>query len=234
MSQSLDDTTAVWQLERYGRDGQQRSVPEGITVTVQFDDGRISGSGACNRYFGTYRESDGRFEVGPLATTQMMCGDEVMEVEAEYLSLLAVVTGLRIEGDRLLLEIDGEPVLEFGRLEQSLVGEWELIAYNNGKNAVVTVVLGSRVTAWFDEDGGLSGSAGCNRYRTDYRVENGSMWIDAPASTRRMCAEPDGVMEQERRYLEVLTEVVSWSFRDDGMLEMFDAAGARLLQFSRV
>lgn len=40
-------------------------------------------------------------------------------------------------------------------------------------------------------------------------------------------------MEQERRYLEVLTEVASFSFRDDATLEMFDAAGARLLQFSR-
>jgi heat shock protein HslJ len=233
MSQSPDDPTAVWTLERFARESQQRSVPDGINITVQFDAGRISGSGGCNRYFGPYRESDGRVEIGPLATTQMMCGEEAMEVEAEYLSLLAAVTALRIEGELLRMEIDGETVLEFARLEQSLVGEWELNAYNNGKDAVVSVATGSRVTAGFDEDGGLSGSAGCNRYRTGYRVENGSMRIEPPVSTRRMCAEPEGVMEQERRYLEVLTEVESYSFRDNGMLEMFDTAGARLLQFSR-
>lgn len=68
--------------------------------------------------------SDGRVEIGPLATTQMMCGEGAMEVEVEYLSLLAAATASRIENRRLIFEIDGETVLEFGRLDASLVGEW--------------------------------------------------------------------------------------------------------------
>lgn len=171
MSPSPDDATATWQLEWYVS-GHQRPVPEGVTVTAQLYDGRISGNGGCNRYFGPYRESDGRVEIGPLATTQMMCGEEAMEVEAQYLALLGAVSDLRIEGGLLRMEIEGETVLEFARIEP-------------------------------------------------------------PIGTRRMCAEPEGVMLQERRYLEVLTEVKSYSFSDNGVLELFDAAGARLLQFGR-
>jgi hypothetical protein len=36
--------------------------------------------------------------------------------------------------------------------------------YNNGKQAVVSVVIGSELTADFKADGNLGGSAGCNSY----------------------------------------------------------------------
>jgi hypothetical protein len=40
-------------------------------------------------------------------------------------------------------------------------------------------------------------------------------------------------MEQEARYLELLPSTDSYLLRDGRILELFDLAGARILQFSR-
>ena len=46
-----------------------------------------------------------------------------------------------------------------------------MTAYNNGKQAVVSGVADTEVTAVFGADGQLSGSAGCNRYNAPYTVD---------------------------------------------------------------
>ena len=43
-----------------------------------------------------------------------------------------------------------------------------MTAYNNGKQAVVSGLADTEVTALFGEDGTLSGSAGCNRYNAPF------------------------------------------------------------------
>ena len=74
-----------------------------------------------------------------------------------------------------------------------------MTAYNNGKQAVVSGVADTEVTAVFGADGQLSGSAGCNRYNAPYTVDGDKITIGAPATTRMMCPQP--IMEQEAQYL---------------------------------
>jgi heat shock protein HslJ len=87
---------------------------------------------------------------------------------------------------------------------------WEAIGYNNGKQAVVSLIIGTEITAMFGEDGTLSGSAGCNNYNATYESEaapggaEGTIAIGPSATTRKFCAEPEGTMDQEGLYLAAL------------------------------
>ena len=88
-----------------------------------------------------------------------------------------------------------------------------MIGYNNGKQAVVSVTLGTTLTANFGADGMLSGSAGCDDYTAPYRTDGkrspaalaGKISIGPAATTRKMCAEPPNIMEQETQFLQALS-----------------------------
>ena len=77
-------------------------------ITLQFLQGRLTGFSGCNTYDGTYtaaENEDGTYqvEVSELVTTQLLCSDELMEQEDEYLSALGAVTTAQIEGNILFL-----------------------------------------------------------------------------------------------------------------------------------
>lgn len=71
------------------------------------EDGNMSGVGACNRLMGSYRLLEkGRIEIGPLASTRMMCPD--MERETQFFSVVEGTTSYEIDDTMLLLFRDGE------------------------------------------------------------------------------------------------------------------------------
>jgi dodecin len=78
-------------------------------------------------------------------------------------------------------------------------------------------ISGTEITASFGEDGALSGSAGCNRYCSSYRPDEGRLEIDSPASTRMACATPDGILEQESAYLALLPTAVDYRIAGDSL-----------------
>jgi len=84
---SLADLRGVtWRLSRLGRNER---VPEGVKVTAVFGDGRVSGSGGCNRYSAAVVETDPPgFSIGPAASTRMACPDPAGGFEDRYFSAL--------------------------------------------------------------------------------------------------------------------------------------------------
>ena len=94
---------------------------------------------------------------------------------------------------------------------------WQLLSYNNGKEAVVSVLNGTEITAIFGEDGGLSGFAGCNNYSSAYEVDGDAITIGPAAATRKFCAEPEGTMEQEAAYLAALETAASFRIEGDSL-----------------
>jgi len=52
-----------------------------------------------------------------------------------------------------------------------------VISYNNGKQAVTSVLVGSDLTADFGSDGKLAGSAGCNNYSGGYEIDGDKITI---------------------------------------------------------
>jgi len=98
-------------------------------------------------------------------------------------------------------------------------------------SAVASPLPGTSITATFAGGGKLTGSAGCNRYTASFTADQG-IKIDAPASTRKHCAEPEGVMEQEAAYLAVLPSAVEYRV-DGGSLSLLSADGTYVATFAR-
>jgi heat shock protein HslJ len=226
-----------WALTGYDNGtGGFSSVIRGTEITATFaQEGAVTGSAGCNSYNGAYEAEDatspaGSISIGPVASTMMACPapEGIMEQETAYLAALQSATAYEIQGDELTLTgAEGQRLATYTVSEGTpLIGTlWEAIQYNNGKEAVVSLVIGTEITAIFGEDGSLSGTAGCNNYTTSYQVEGDSISIGPAATTRKFCAEPEGTMEQETLYLAALEQAATYRI-DGDRLELRDAGGA--------
>jgi heat shock protein HslJ len=97
--------------------GGVASLVEGTEVTAQFGtDGRVGGSGGCNRFSAEYTlEGDG-LAIGPVASTRMACLEPagVGQQESAYFAALARVASWSFREDRLQLRAaDGALQVEF-------------------------------------------------------------------------------------------------------------------------
>lgn len=76
---------------------------------------------------------------------------------------------------------------------------WQLM-FINGESPIV----GTSITLRF-QDGTVEGSSGCNIYGGDYTLENNGGFRAGPiAVTEMACVDPEGVMDQEVNYLQIL------------------------------
>jgi len=95
----------------------------GVEVTATFgEDGRVTGSGGCNRYFGPYALDGDALSIGPLASTRMACFEPagVGEQETAYLAALGRVATWSIREDRLQLrDPDGALQVDFRPAEKA-------------------------------------------------------------------------------------------------------------------
>ena len=213
--------------------GELEPVIEGTAPDIHFDDDQVSGDGSCNHYSGPYDTPGGDdLDFGELVTTMMACLDVVMDQEQLFLYALDSVDSYSIAGTVLEMRSSGEVVALFEAIPTSLANtEWRLVGLNDGKQAVVSVLADSEISATSTEDGTLAGSSGCNTYRATWEAEGESIHIGPAMGTKKMCAG-EGVMDQEARYLEVLALVRSFRM-DATSLEMLDDEGSRQLQFVR-
>ncbi len=230
---SLEGTQ--WNLTMYNNGKQALvSLLNGTTITANFgQDGNLSGSAGCNNYTAGYEVNGEQMSIGPAATTRKFCGEAgVMEQEAAYLMALEKVTRFQIEGEQLtLFDAEGTRYATYtaGKPVDLSGTDWNLIGYNNGKEAFVSVILDTTITASFGADGRLSGSAGCNTYNADYTVDGEQISI-GPAITTRMFCAGEGVMEQEMAYLQALEKANRYQIEGD-VLTLFDAEDLRLAQY---
>jgi heat shock protein HslJ len=178
------------------------------TPTLRFEGGSLTGNDGCNSFRGPYElDGAGVRLTGPLVLTQRACPEPIMAQAKSVLLAVGSAAGVRFVGDRLVLvDKDGAEVATYAPQTQNLGGTtWTVLSYNNGKQAAVSVATGTSLTLDFGADGRVSGSAGCNRFTGTYTAPAGAVSMTGVAATRRMCAEPAGVMEQEAAYLTALT-----------------------------
>jgi heat shock protein HslJ len=114
----------VWRLARV--DGKEipartqgRPEPAHLRLTGE---GRVEGSGGCNRFFGEYRQAGERLEFAPLAATRRACFSGMVEEDA-FLKALGEVRSWKRQGGllrlydaagRLLLELEASQGQESG------------------------------------------------------------------------------------------------------------------------
>ena len=184
----------------------------GSSITLRFEDGRASGTDGCNRYGFAYTVTGSKLDFAPSGiSTQMACPPELMQQASAFTTSLTRTRAFGMLSGRLqLLDADGAVMARFDPQPEGLAGTaWKVTGYNNGRQAVVSVLTGTELTMEFSADGRVAGSAGCNRYTGSFKQDGKTLSFGPAAATRRMCVEPEGVMEQEQQFLKALETVAT-------------------------
>ena len=94
-------------------------LPAGVKIEVEFGpDGRITGSGGCNRFFGGYRVSGNHIKIGPLASTRKGCPG-LIKLEATFFATLQAADSFEQTDTALILfDASGAKLAQFARAEQ--------------------------------------------------------------------------------------------------------------------
>jgi heat shock protein HslJ len=232
-SPELVDT--IWRWDQTLMNNDDAFVPDNPNnYTVQFlPDGTVSIQADCNRVGGSYT-TDGSsitIETGP--TTLVACPPG--SLGDAFVSQLSGVAIYFFEGQNLFLDLKFDSgTMRFSAQSTELAGtSWIVTGYNNGREAVVSVIIGSEITANFGADGQLTGSAGCNNYFASYTTDGDNITIGPAGSTQQFCSEPEGIMAQEQEYLTALQTAATYSNRGD-TLDLRTASGARAAAFQAV
>ena len=142
-----------------------------------------------------------------VALTPRVCRDNMSGMPYPYVAEV-VVSGRAFRG------CGGEP--------ESLLtgGEWVV------EDIGGTLIDRSRATLDFGVDGRLAGRASCNAYTSTHKLTGESLTIGATATTMMSCAP--SLMEQERRFLEILQRVQGFDVTDTGALVLRDDLGRKI------
>ena len=98
---------------------------------------------------------------------------------------------------------------------------WEL--YSMGRYSPIP---GSKTTIRF-EDGQVSGLGGCNQYGGEYKISGQRLSFSALYMTEMACVSPEGVMDQEGRFLQFLGDAGRFEIVD-GRLQLYGSEGETL------
>ena len=221
-----------WQFVSYqAADGTLVEVVGDRPATLEFQAGRLSGSTGCNRFFSDYELTGDSLSVSSGGNTLMGCPEALMQQEAAILSGLPQITTYTQSANQLvLLDEAGTPLFTlFTPAAEFTQTEWTLVAYHNGRG-LVTPLADTQITATFNPETGLTGSAGCNTYQATYEQTDHALTVGMAASTRRLCGQPDGVMQQEAAFLAMLPAVATYALSPD-QLDLKNAAGVTIAQF---
>lgn len=86
--------------------------PAPYAVHISFAEGRVTGQGPCNRFFGALTYDATQFRIENLGSTRMACPD--LAAEAAFFALLDKVRQAdRREGEITLLDADGTALFHF-------------------------------------------------------------------------------------------------------------------------
>ena len=111
-TEPLEDT--YWKLTRLGEEPvfvyEQQREP---SLVLYSENHRVSGSGGCNRFKGTYQLNGEEIHFGPLASTRMAC-PKGMDTEDAYFVALEHVKTWNVIGQHLeLYDLNGELLARF-------------------------------------------------------------------------------------------------------------------------
>jgi heat shock protein HslJ len=202
-------------------------------LTLEFPTSkRLAGFSGLNNFSAPYEaQEDGSMTIGVLAATKMAGSPELMNQEQAFFDTLARVAAYRLEaGGLTLLDETGEPLVR-ARPQQNAALEtttWKCVAYNNGSEAIVSVLTGTEITATL-QDGRVSGSSGVNTYSASYTLDGHRLVIEMPATTSAETGSAEA-MAQEQAYLAALADVSGYRIERDELV-LLGAGGMKLAEY---
>jgi putative lipoprotein len=108
----LFDTT--WLAE----DIEGRGVIDNAQSTFSVaPDGKVTGSGGCNRFFAQAEVNGDKIKIGKAGATMMACAEALMDQERKFFAALEKAGSFRIDGDDKLFLVDanGADIARFAR-----------------------------------------------------------------------------------------------------------------------
>lgn len=107
---------------------------------------------------------------------------------------------------------------------------WRALAIVQDGGGLAAIPAGIRVDLAIDAAGTrASGSAGCNRWTAGVSLDGDRLAFGPAAASKRLCADPPGVMAVESAFLGALGRVVQ-ARAEGGRLKLLAADGAPLLE----
>ncbi|HEY8168979.1 MAG TPA: META domain-containing protein [Candidatus Limnocylindrales bacterium] len=222
---TLDGVT--WQLASYLEDGAAVDVPEQVAATATFANGTVSGTNGCNAYNGPYVATGSSLTVGPLVSTLMACGPVQSALESAFMSRFQDAASYTSTATQLTVyDQTGAATMTFAPQPAITLGGtlWNVVSYNNGREATVSVAIDSSISLAFGADGNVSGNATCNTYNGTYSAGEGTVTV-GPLITTRMACQSDELNEQEGLYLAALEQSATYDITN-GTLTIRDSGGA--------
>jgi heat shock protein HslJ len=222
---SITQGVWLWLRSEYSNDTSVAS-PDPSKYTLSFQaDGRLALQVDCNRGTGRYTQNGAQLTVDPGATTLIACPPGSQD--QVFLRDLRNVATYVFDGENLVLnlKVDGGNMIFSPQPPISLTGAaWRVVSYNNGQNAVLSVLPDVELNATFGADGNVTGNGGCNGYRGPYSIAGDRITFGNLISTRRACvSEP--LNRQERAFLDALSASSAYTLVGD-RLTLRDPAGA--------
>jgi heat shock protein HslJ len=98
------DVTGQWTVDQI----VGTPVLAGTTVSLDFQNGKLSGSGTCNRFNASYTNENGHLTIGSVVSTRMACEPTSMQQEQRFFQALSRVTAQRVAGTRLEMLADDQ------------------------------------------------------------------------------------------------------------------------------
>jgi heat shock protein HslJ len=119
--------TGSWRLANMTAPGSPMPMlPAAETgLTADFANGRISGSGGCNRFNGSYKTKGKQLSIGPLASTFKACEEGISRQESLYFKALEAAQRYEVNAQGLQIfykTAEGTGVLRF--TAQNVRGLW--------------------------------------------------------------------------------------------------------------
>ncbi len=238
--QSLTDAT--WRLVSLNQGGVAVPVLADTTPEITFEaDGRVVGSGGCNRFFGGYTLDGNKLTFEALSSTEMACEPEIMDQETAMLTLLGAVTNYERAEDVLLLNTDTGDTLVFERQAEDTMGTneltgtaWKLttlVSAGTATSAIVNEGIGREAGLQFLPESRVAGSGGCNAIGAGFTLDGNTISFGPVMSTMMACAED--VMQQEFAFTQALEQIETFTIEGD-TLTLSSADQQTQLIFERV
>ena len=226
-------TGALWVLKSIGYLENPQPPVTGSNFTAQFTryadapTGVVAGTTGCNEYAASYAANLAEIKINvPDSTDNVSCVPGLLEQEGLYYLALDSANQYLILGNTLVIPYDdGRKALVYEGTQINLAGQrplpelegvvWYLWTINE-----VPVLNGTSVTAEFttnleSNSGTMSGSAGCNRYQATF---GDNLGMRVTQQSDETCAVPEGLMEQERTYLQALNRAYGYWFTGDQLI----------------
>jgi heat shock protein HslJ len=107
---------------------------------------------------------------------------------------------------------------------------WWLASYSSDTGCATRILEDADISVTFDTDGQFGGLAGCNSYWGTYTADGHRLTVESLDSTKAVCSEPAGIMEQEQAYLRALQNTATFDIEGD-KLTLSSSEGKLLASF---